>query len=515
MSTAGIVRVVPASSIRPSTYNPRTADPERLQLVALSLRKLGWLLPIYADAAGEILSGHQRHYVATEMLGLEELPVVHTKAMTLAQRKAINIAFNRGTNDMTSYTLTGTLKDEIQKSGVIDLAAALPDVTGSMPILDTRTEPIGPILSANKGNWTRHAANVSRILIHRGVEMPVIVDENDRIVNGIGRLERYASIGRTEIAVLRIPNRIAPVARSMLNLLTMDFDLHRRYADELRYNSFRRMFTQRKMLGIGFTFATVSSSHRTRFDITNPTHASAWRKVHGQTVLDFGAGHLYETRLLREAGFDVTAFEPYRCRPDGTVDKDESMHLTDAFLAAVPTTDWSSIFISSVLNSVPFKSDRQHLVTLLSALAHPVAGSAADPATVYAVALSTANTNWKNAAADKPALNERDGDRAGFRLDHEEGTVLSDFLEKPKVQKYHTMPEFQALFRAGFGGVQTTHVGSNCQGTFTRPRPVDPARLAAAIDFEFELPYPDGTTMGRSAQARAAFGRRLGIDLSR
>ena len=37
--------------------------------------------------------------------------------------------------------------------------------------------------------------------------------------------------------------------------------------------------------------------------------------------------------------------------------------------------------------------------------------------------------------------------------------------------------------------------------------------LAAALDFEFELPYPDGSRMGLSQRAREAFEHRLGIRL--
>ena len=57
----------PASALRPALYNPREADAERLELVRLSLRKLGFLLPLVATTDGEILSGHQRHAVAVDM----------------------------------------------------------------------------------------------------------------------------------------------------------------------------------------------------------------------------------------------------------------------------------------------------------------------------------------------------------------------------------------------------------------------------------------------------------------
>ena len=75
-------------AIKPSTYNPRSAVPERLDLIELSLRKLGFIAPIFADADGEILSGHQRHLVA-ERMGATHVPVFRTKALDLDQRKAL------------------------------------------------------------------------------------------------------------------------------------------------------------------------------------------------------------------------------------------------------------------------------------------------------------------------------------------------------------------------------------------------------------------------------------------
>ena len=44
---------------------------------------------------------------------------------------------------------------------------------------------------------------------------------------------------------------------------------------------------------------------------------------------------------------------------------------------------------------------------------------------------------------------------------------------------------------------------------------MDPEALGAALDFDFELPYPDGTRMGLSERARKAFEHRLGISIPR
>jgi ParB-like chromosome segregation protein Spo0J len=93
------MKLVDIDSLNPSTYNPRAADPCRLDLIEISLRKLGFVLPIYATPDGEIISGHQRHHVAKRM-GVRQVPVAITKAMELPERKAVNVAFNRATNDL-------------------------------------------------------------------------------------------------------------------------------------------------------------------------------------------------------------------------------------------------------------------------------------------------------------------------------------------------------------------------------------------------------------------------------
>lgn len=80
--------IEPLSAVNPSTYNPRTADPKRLDLIELSLRKLGFIAPIYADANGEILSGHQRHFVATRM-GLKNVPVFRIPANGIGQAQGV------------------------------------------------------------------------------------------------------------------------------------------------------------------------------------------------------------------------------------------------------------------------------------------------------------------------------------------------------------------------------------------------------------------------------------------
>jgi len=310
--------------------------------------------------------------------------------------------------------------------------------------------------------------------------------------------------------VVTVSEAEAAFADAMLNLLSMDFDIHNRYADLLRYNSFRRAWRPRKNLGRGFVFALIGAKPARDFDVSSPDDRDRWVKFYGRSVLDFGAGHLAETRMLRAAGVRVTPFEPYRLQSAGAgglIDKQEGVHLARAFLGDVADgVRWSSVFLSSVLNSVPFAADRAHIVTICSSLCSP-------STCLYAVASSQKQSGWDTASGGSQYLNRVDSLTVAFRLDYEDGIRLGEISANPKVQKYHSPREFYDLFKTRFRAVQVTEAINNVQAICADPLPVDPAALAAALDFEFDLPYPDGSRMGLAADARAAFEKRLGVTL--
>jgi len=498
------------TAVSPSTYNPRSADSKRLDVIELSLRKLGFLAPIYVDGDGEILSGHQRHLVATRM-GATKVPVFRTKPMPLNQRKALNIVFNRATNDFDIHHTPDKITRELESLDLDALAAAIPDKSPDSPEFLRCAHPtevsVKELCKINAGRWVQYSRNLAATLYRHDIVMPIICRENGLVINGIGRLELLAEKGMEFAPVVYVTDAEAEFARAMMNLLSMDFDIHTRYADLLRYNSFRRARRVREELGNGFIFAVHGAKPCHSFDINHPRQRAAWIKEHGACVLDFGAGHLTETFLLRQAGIDCTPFEPYRLGTgSGEINKAESIALARAFLADVAAgKDWTSIFISSVLNSVPFHEDRQHIVTLCAALCRPFTK-------VYACASSATETGWRQVQG-KAFMNESNAGNICFRLDYEPGIRLGDFQDKPKVQKYHTEIEFHSLFIPFFRSVKVAEMSNNVTAACASARAVDVASLAAAIEFEFDLPYPDGTRMGLVAEAKAAFGKRLGVAL--
>ena len=100
-----------------------------------------------------------------------------------------------------------------------------------------------------------------------------------------------------------------------------------------------------------------------------------------------------------------------------------------------------------------------------------------------------------------------------FDLDYEPNTIMGDLGNHPKVQKGHTEEEMRSIFAPCFSKVRRLELIDKFWYMEVEKPVLAPDALAAALDFEFELPYPDGTRMGLSQRAREAFEHRLGIKL--
>jgi len=500
------MKLVPLSELNPSAYNPRTADPKRLDLIELSLRKLGFVLPVFADATGEILSGHQRHLVATRM-NLPAMPVVFTKPLDLAKRKSINIAFNRGTNDMAAVDTPASMTEALQRADIQGLAAKLPNRAGDdlFPCTRAVTVKVCDLAAVNNGRWVQYAKNTARVLAGHGVTMPIVCTRDNVVVNGIGRLEYAAEKGIDTVQVVYITEVERDFTYAMLNYLTMDFNIHERYEDLLRYNSFRRSRGARSYLGRCFTFPLLGHKSSNTFDVNQPESRALWVKTFGRTVLDFGAGTLSETRILQGVGVDCVPFEPFRL--DGeTIDRAKSVATTCEFFARVANgTQFDSIFLSAIMNSVPFYQDRVHILRIIAALCGP-------RTRVYAVSASTKQAGYRTTAGAQ-FLNKGDASRLQFRLDYEPRVTIADFSETPKVQKYHTPEEWYELWKQQFEKVKVTESANNVECICGKPIKPSDEELTAALCFEFNLPYPDGHRMDLAKEALAAFSQRLKREL--
>jgi ParB-like chromosome segregation protein Spo0J len=502
------IRLVPIDQIRPFAQNPRRAHARRLDWLELSLRKLGFILPIYTDASGVIVSGHQRVTVARR-LGYSEVPVsIAPVEQGRNAYMARNLLFNRSTNDMSGADTGQNMEQRLlERIAAIDLDA-IPDAEGDerFACLNARPLPVADLVRVNHGRWSMQVQNGARTLARAGVDMPIVATaETLRVVNGRGRLHYAARVNRASIPVVLIPEEKGELAEVLTNLLTMDFAINAEYADFLRYNSFRRASRVRRgTLGSGFTF--LLSRKTTAFNPSDPKQMAAWRRIYGPRIVDFGAGHLHETELLRSLGIQVSPFEPYRLGDDGEIDRKASILLAREFLADVASgVQWTSIVCSAVFNSVPFREDREAIVRIFAALCSPTTR-------VFAATDSRRVPQYASTLSDDAYLDRVTSHNTKFLFPYEPGVTLGDLRGRPKAQKYFTSREFADLFSIAFDRVRVKQEGGRIALIAEQPRPLEYNRLREAILFEFDLPYPDGTRMGLAEEALAAFGRRLGID---
>ena len=500
------IELQPVSALRPAFYNPREADGKRLELVRLSLAKLGFLLPIVATPDGEILSGHQRHAVAVGM-GAKKVPVMVADVPD-GLRRGINILFNRATNDISIRHTEQDMDEALAASNVRELAARLPDLAPDTPAfypcLSTTMQAVEPLARLNVERFVRHAANVGRMLARLHVHLPIVATAEGVVVNGIGRLEAAARKGRPEIAVVTLDADRASLAQAMLNLLSMDFRFDGENADFLRYGAFRRDWLRRTHLGTAFVLPVYR--HKRLSDVSlDADFMRRWKAVCGTSILDFGCGQGDEAAMLRKAGIEVTEFEPYPA-DHNVVSKEKGRASAAQFLTAVRQgRQFSAIFVSSVLNSVPFPKDREHILRIVAALCGP-------DTVVCAAARATKSSAW-NWVVNGESMSERASRSCNFPFGMEKGVILGDLATAPKVQKFFEEGEFRELFSRFFGSVKTGLHDGMVTAMCRKPLSQHPRDLAESLRFEFNLPYPDGRRMELGSKAIQAFSARLGLCL--
>jgi ParB-like chromosome segregation protein Spo0J len=495
-----MIKNTPISSLQPDKKNPRKADDARLGLLRLSLAKLGFIMPVYSTPGGMLLSGHQRQRVATEM-GIENIPVVTIK---VAEKdiQGINILFNRATNDFGALDTGAKAKDKLDIETVIEAADNLPDFDHeNWFALDCKNENIRGLGKDDSDRYDKKAVVVATSLMRMGIEIPVVISQSGKIVNGINRLFAAKEAGRTEWPVIRIPDEYATVALNFLNYLSMDFHVDEDFARLMRYSAFRRPQNNRGNVPKAYRFWANGGRTLLDRDSYSPEYWRNFRDLHGLSVLDFGAGLCKVKPFLEERGMACSEFEPYRIDPEsgvGVPSPDYSRMKAREFLTEIADGRvFTSIFLASVLNSIPFPKDRMAVLAIVNAL------SSKDTVT-YGTCRDISDFVYEYGGIRQANY---------FVFDSEPGVRVGDVVKSPKIQKFHTQEEAEAMFSRLWVKREYWPGGNVFYFKLSSPKTVNPKVLSQALELEFELPYADGADMGLSTYAKKCFGKRLGIKL--
>ena len=101
------VELVDRDELIPYSNNPKEHPDEQVKKIASSIKNYGWDQPIVVDGDGEIIKGHGR-LQASEVLGLDEVPVIWREDLSDAEAKAARIADNKTAESAWDDDLLGT-----------------------------------------------------------------------------------------------------------------------------------------------------------------------------------------------------------------------------------------------------------------------------------------------------------------------------------------------------------------------------------------------------------------------
>lgn len=489
--------------LSPDKNNPRKPDENRLALLALSLQKMGFILPVHATPGGLILSGHQRYTVA-QRLGYGTVPVSFHE-LSKKQQNGINILFNRSTNDFNAFDTGSKVKERLSLMELTEAAREFEDfvdVYGEDWIAyETEEQSIVGLGKDVGDRYDKKATVMASKLTRLDIRIPIVVTESGRVVNGAYRLFAARQDGQTKWPIVQISDEYADLAFNFLNYLSMDYDVTEEFASLLRYSAYRRPQNNRGSIPKAMRFWANGEQTRLDRDSYTKDYWSKFREIHGATLLDFGSGLSKTKPFLEKKGFQVLDFEPYRIDPDsdsGEPSPRYSKLKAVEFLQEVADgKPFDSIFLASVLNSIPFPQDRIAVLAIVHTLCGFTTGT-------FGTCRDISDFEYEYSGLRNSNY---------FVFDSEPGMRLGDSLARPKAQKFHSADETEKLLRMFWNRVQTWSGGNVHYWLAKAPKRVNPKVVSQALELEFNLPYSDGTTMGLVADAKQAFGKRLGVKL--
>lgn len=602
--------------VYPDPKNPRESDDARLHLLRLSLQKLGFVHPIYANKDGMILSGHQRHRVATD-LNFKHLPVEFCD-LKPEQEKGINVLFNRATNDMTAFDTGKSSEEKIEIGDLMAQAEAMEDYPNEdfLAYYAEETDITG-LGKSITDQYNRKSMLITATLRRYGIRIPIVMTESGDIVNGVHRLFEARHEGIKSWPVVTIPDAHGALALNLLNYLSMDYAVDGEFATMLRYSAYRRPQNARGILPKGMRFWAAGERTIPDSDAYSKEFWENFRHIHGRSILDFGGGRCKVAGHLNAKGFECLDFEPFRLamdRPEfgigqgadngpgrstgdvrlgeegdssaaggniggstvlsndggmerrgrrrrkaagvgvesptgrgrlprgsgetegesngrrrrrrsvgvgdvgggdisgdiagghtgdivgggGKPDPVFSRECATRFLDDIEAgRKFDTIFLASVLNSIPFPRDRQCVLSVVHALC-------SFETITYGTCRDISDFSYEYSGIRNATY---------FVFDSEPGVRLGDALSNPKIQKFHTQDEFKESAKHFWKRVETWKGGNIFYWRASAPKRVNPTVLRQALEFEFDLPYADGSTMALGERAVEAFSRRLDLEL--
>ncbi len=449
----------PIDQLTPAPYNPRHLDDSAFAALQRSIRVLGMIKPVIIADNGTIVAGHQRSRAAREV-GLTHVPVFIVNELNIMNEMKFNQLHN------------GTDLD-----------------TGDEHVLVPACESLGHYdipAAAIKGNQRAQGASVrvaiAELMTLYGEWGGIVATQSGRCLSGAQYALTCKMLGKP-CRVYYVPDDQALLVKGIFQREYGVFD-YGKLPKTTYYQTFAQMYRKRE-----------DEQGRPR-----GVSAPFYEKVYipnfkpGERILDFGCGQADYVRLLQKKGVRIWGIEFY-FRAKQTINTIAVHQMADSLFASLHGDGrFDTVLCEFVLNSTDSLEAEAAVMTCLNALCKP-------GGRIYASGRTTKSIDDEMKATSKNQYALAFLDKNGYSARAVRGNWL--------YQKYHTVAEATALAKKYIGAdaqyVELAGAPNTFLITGTKQHELPDDQVRAALEFEFNLMWPDGQHVGKHHEAQVAW----------
>lgn len=453
-----MVTEVSIDDIKPAAYNPRRITKEQQKELCESIRKFGLVVPILVNRKDNvIIAGHQRTKAA-RLCGIDKVPVQYVESINLGDE----IKFNQVHN----ATEIGAVRVKFNGDAV----------HGKFIELDNRD-------FTTVKNTPTIVKEICNLTLKYGNVLSAVICNGDVILGG-----DYVKACR--MLGLKVN---AYICDSSLH-----DDLVHYFGEDYGEYSYEHIKRATYVQGLAQLQRSVK-----RTDGKRALHSSLYTyqvlpylKSHAvDTVLDFGCGKGAYIDYLRELGYNALGVEFFN--NNGTaIDISKGNRMIDKLIDYLKESPRFDVVVcDSVLNSVDSVKAERSVIDFLNLMATDRLFISGRPLDAVTCAMRL-NRDVGNGRRYVEFL-----DSDNFTANYRKG--------KWYFQHYHTKEQIkQQLEESGFRieRLDWNKYGSSWQCEAVKVRELPAQRYIDAIDFEFNLPLPNGRSYKRNDDVKRVLG---------
>lgn len=451
------------TDIHGAEYNPRKITEEDLAALRESISRLGIVKPIIVRGK-TIVAGHQRTK-SLKAIGVSRAPVYWLQTDTTTYDEVRFNQLHNGTDlDIGDVQLRVTKPLSLGCNQV-----SRDDITGQINGPGVIVRKAICDLIAKYGPWGACVATLGGEVIHAS------------------QYAIAAAVSGVPVTVFAVPDEQRDFAETMLSRVYGRFSY-----DGIERHSYIQSLAQPTRRDDENGDTKLSRLYRYKVEphlIANPK----------QRVLDFGAGAGNCAKIMRASGYKVRDVEFFR-RATGKAINKAAVHrmINQALFDVRASGGFDTVVCQAVLNSVDSIEAQNAVVACCNLFCKSggtliINGRSLEG---YAAIMAKGSDQGKNSRRPE-FLDDR-----GFTAIYRDGKWF--------FQKYHAFDEATALVRQFGFEIETAELNPSAVGGYwvivaKKTRELSPDDYRRYIDFEFNLPWPDGSTVGMAEKVKQAF----------